>query len=500
MGNSGGNLQEYWDVIYSDSSLTGAAIWEWVDQGLAKKKDGSHLKLTQHPDDYQLKDDEFWAYGGDFGDQPNDGNFCVRGLVSSDRKPYPHYYEVQKVYQPVVFKLLDDKNVMISVTNHFDFLSLRNFDFEYEYIENGKSLQRGKFNCDNILPGTSATITIPSLQVDVISSEIALNICARLKSATPWAEEGFCFAREQFVVKPFEWKKIISAGKMVSAIETETQVELKTDNTSFILDKKNGSLISWKVDQQELLKGKLEPYFWKPANDNQKHNGYDKELIKWKIAGENLLVKKVELVKQDNLVSVKFEMNLPTIGANYSLNYQLNGEGKLQVEADYAPLSDTIPLIPKFGMRVRLPNDYRTINWYGRGPYENYPDRKTGSLIGLYHSQLSNFITPYPAPQDNANRCDVRWVALSTQNNKAIKLTGLQPLCFRVWPYTEEDLEDTRHDYQLPIRDFINLNIDLNIHGVGGDDTWGAKTMEKYTNPGNKPYHYGFILEYAEGN
>jgi beta-galactosidase len=325
-----------------------------------------------------------------------------------------------------------------------------------------------------------------------------LNIYARIKTATPWAEEGFCFAREQFVIKPFAWEKIIPAGKMVSATESETQIELKAGTMSFTLDKKNGSLVSWKINQQELLKGKLEPYFWKPPNDNQKHSGYVKELGKWKNAAENLVVKKVDISKQNNLTSVKFEMNLPTIGANYFLNYQLNGEGKLQIEAMYTPLGDTIPLIPKFGMRVRIPNDYYTIEWYGRGPYENYPDRKTGSLIGLYHSQLSNFITPYPAPQDNANRGDVQWFSMSTQTNKAIKLTGLQPLCFRAWPYTEDDLENTKHDYQLPKRDFINLNIDLNIHGVGGDDTWGAKTMEKYTNPGNKAYQYGFILEYSE--
>jgi beta-galactosidase len=258
-------------------------------------------------------------------------------------------------------------------------------------------------------------------------------------------------------------------------------------------------LISWKVNAQELLKGKLEPYFWKPPNDNQKQNGYVKELGKWKNAAENLVVKNVEILKENNLVSVKFNMNLPTIGANYALNYQLNGEGNLQVEAIYTPLSDTIPLIPKFGMRVRVLENYSNIDWYGRGPYENYPDRKTASLIGLYSSSLNNFITSYPAPQDNANRCDVRWFAMRTQNNNVIKITGMQPLCFRAWPYSEDDLENSRHDYQLPKRDFINLNIDLNIHGVGGDDTWGAKTMDKYTNPGNKPYRYGFILEYSDG-
>jgi len=500
MGNSGGNLQEYWDVMYADSSLTGAAIWEWVDQAIAKKKDGSPLGLTGHPDDYNLKDDEFWAYGGDFGDQPNDGNFCIKGLVSADRKPYPHYFEVQKVYQPVVFKLVNDKDLTVQVTNHFDFLPLSNLDFEYEYTANGKPFQRGKFSCDNILPGTASNITLPLPQVtNQDASEICLNIYAKLKSATLWAEEGFCIAREQFVINPYTWTKLQADGKQVNVAETPTQIELKTETMSFTLDRKNGSLVSWKVNRQELLKGKLEPYFWKTPNDNQKQAHYVKDLGKWKKAAENLVVKNVDITRQQNLVSVKFEIDLPTIGANYTLSYQLNDKGKLQVEAAYTPLGDTIPLIPKFGMRVRLPESYNVIDWYGRGPYENYPDRKTASLIGLYHSTLANFIIRYPAPQDNANRGDVRWFSLSTQNDNFIKVTGLQPLNFRAWPYTEDDLENTLHDYKLPQRDFINLNIDLNIHGVGGDDTWGAKTMAKYTNPGNKPYRYGFILEYSDG-
>ncbi|HEX3024353.1 MAG TPA: glycoside hydrolase family 2 TIM barrel-domain containing protein, partial [Chitinophagaceae bacterium] len=499
MGNSGGNLQEYWDVIYADSSLTGAAIWEWVDQGIAKKKDGSPLKLTAYQNDFNLKSDEYWAYGGDFGDKPNDGNFCIKGLVSSDRKPYPHYYEVQKVYQPIVFKILNAKESIIQITNHFDFLSLNNFDFEYEYLSNGKLLQKGKFNCNNILPGTSSNIIIPSLQTkENTVSEICLNVYAKLKTATLWADKGYSIAREQFEMKPFDWGKIIPAGEMVNVIDAAPQIELKTKSESFILDKKTGSLISWKVNQQEILKGKLEPYFWKPPNDNQKHAGYENEMSKWKYATETLIVKNVDILKNENLITVKFEMNLPNIAADYSLSYQLNGEGKLQVEAAYNPLSDSISLMPKFGMRFRIPENFTEINWYGCGPFENYPDRKTASLIGLYHSQLNNFITPYPAPQDNANKCNVRWLSFSSQNKNVIKLTGLQPLCFRAWPYTEEDLENAQHNYQLPKRDFININIDLNIHGVGGDDTWGAKTMDKYTIHANKPYQYGFVLEFLK--
>ncbi len=172
-------------------------------------------------------------------------------------------------------------------------------------------------------------------------------------------------------------------------------------------------------------------------------------------------------------------MNFPEIGADYTLRYTLNSTGQIQVEADYLPKNDTIPKIPKFGMRMQIKNKFNYIKWYGRGPFENYPDRKTAAIIGLYESKLENFVTNYAVPQDNANRCDVRWVTLEDQNGNLIKIEGLQPLCFRAWPYNEDDLEKANHPFDLPRRDFINLNIDLNIHGVGGDDSWGAPTMEK---------------------
>jgi len=498
MGNSGGNLQEYWDVINADPSLAGAAIWEWVDQGLAKKKDGSPMRLNENPDDFKLKDDEFWAFGGDFGDKPNDGNFCIKGLVGSDRKPNPHYYEVQKVYQPFVFQLIDENDSKIRITNRYDFISSQYLDFEYEYTLGGKLYRKGKLDLSTLSPGESTVVQIPLPgKADTLKSELILNVYARLKRETLWASTGFCVAREQFVIKPYLFERISAFNQSASVSQTASRIELKTETMSFILSKINGSLISWKINEQELLKGALEPYFWKTPNDNQKHSGYVREFGKWKNAAEKIIVRNIDISNQGNLVIVNFEMNLPTIGADYNLQYKLNQKGQLQVEANYSPLCDTISHIPKFGMRVRIPDTFNKIDWYGRGPWENYPDRKTGSLIGRYTSKLENFITAYPSPQDNANRCDVRWFTFATQNNNIIKITGLQPLCFRAWPYTEEDLENISHDYQLPDHDFINLNIDLNIHGVGGDDTWGAKTMEKYTNPGNKPYSYGFILEFA---
>lgn len=501
MGNSGGNLTDYWDVIYSDPSLAGAAIWEWVDQGIARKMDGSPLKYGDNPASLRLQDDEYWAYGGDFGDQPNDGNFCIKGLIGSDRVPNPHYYEVQKVYQPVDFILVDSAQPKVKIINRYDFTSLGQVDLIYEYRSNGKPVQTGLLDGSSILPGQSAEIRIPQLKANNSSdSEICLNLYVRLKKATIWAADGFCVAREQFVLKAFAVPNIIDSGKALQTKESDTEVVVQNEDFSARFSKKSGALLSWKVQQKELMKGPLEPYFWKPANDNQKMSGFEREQGKWKTAGEKRRVETStsSVTGNNGIVTILFKMNLPTIGAKYELRYILNGEGKIQVEASYQPQNDTIPLIPKFGMRMQIPDEFTTVNWYGRGPWENYPDRKTASLIGNYESRLENFITNYPAPQDNANRCDVHWFSFSEQNGCRIKISGLQPLCFHAWPYTEDDLEKAKHPFDLPKHDFINLNIDLNIHGVGGNDTWGAKTMEKYTIPGNKSYNYGFVMEVQE--
>jgi len=493
MGNSAGNMQDYWDVIYADSSIIGSAIWDWVDQGIAKKIDGSPLKYTNDPSELHLKDDEYFAYGGDFGNYFNDG-VTSDGIISSDRVPQPEYYEVQKVYQPVLFSLENKTPLTVRVHNYYHFTSLRSVDLLYELLLDGKFISSGKLDARDILPGKSDTYTIP-IPSGLPEGELMVNVYASLQKSTPWADVGFHIAREQFVLKQSDFTKIKNSNTVPAIKETASDIIITSGTAQFIFDKTNGALQSWKQDDKELLKGVLEPYFWKTANDNQKHNRYNQDLKAWKTAGETRAVKKAEIINQQGNVAVRFNMEL-AVGANYILEYTVNGDGKLQVEATYQPVKDSIPLIPKFGMHIRIPRNYDNITWYGRGPYENYPDRKTGSLIGLYILHLQNFMTDYMATQDNANRGDVRWFSFSSGADGVIKVSGLQPLCFHAWDYTEEDIEKARHEYELPHRDFINLNIDLNIHGVGGNDSWGAKTMDQYTNPGNKPYKYGFVLEY----
>ena len=498
MGNSEGNLQEYWDVIYADPSIMGAAIWDWVDQGIAKRIDGSPLRYDDHTAALPLKDNEYWAFGGDFGDRPSDGAFCINGLIGPDRVPHPHYYQVQKVYQPVIFELVSKEPLRIKVTNHYDFMSLDHLDMKYSFTANGKVMNSNLLALKSLRTGDSNVVEIPQPEwLESTSEDIYLNLTAQLKSPTLWAEEGFSVAREQFVLKNAKVETLQASQGQLDVQENNENIRVNGENFQIVINKSKGTMVSWTQNNNELLKGPLEPYFWKPANDNQKRNNYNNRLGPWKKAGAELVVKQIEATQQGNFVKVHCLMDLYN-AADYTLDYTINSKGQIQVQADYKPRQSSIPLMPKFGMRVQIKDSFNKISWYGRGPEENYPDRKTGYLISLYESDLDNFITSYVAPQDNANRCDVRWFSLADQNGNKIHVTGLQPLCFRAWPYTEDDLEKAKHPFELPVRDFINLNIDLNIHGVGGNDAWGARTMDQYTIDGNKPYNYGFILEYKQ--
>ena len=484
MGNSVGNFQEYWDVIYNDSSICGAAIWDWVDQGIAKPIDDSPLRPSPS---LTLQQDEFWAYGGDFGDRPNDGPFCLNGLLAPDRTPHPHYYEVQHVYQPITFIRSNDKRTL-HLINRDQFTTLDEYDYTYELLANGIVRDKGAIQ----LQGDS--IILPSLPAPVAGGgpypELALNIAARLRKDTPWAPKGFPIAQEQIITLPYTFQQTIS-GTAPSFEKTQQGIVIHHQRGSLTIDP-TGALSSWTLDGEQLLQAPLEPYFWKPANDNQNANGYNQRLSSWKEAGAQRQVKAIRTVKQKDALQVVVEMTLP-VGADYTLTYTLNNEGKVMVTADYKPTASNIQLMPKFGMRMRLPADFTTVQYYGRGPRENYPDRKHGAFLAHAKMPLSEYQTEYIHPQDNGNRCDVRWFILSSPKH-TLRIEGCQPLCIRAWNYGEENLDEAKHPQEIERGRFVNLNIDLNIHGVGGVDTWGSRTLPQYTIDGNQPYHYAFIL------
>ena len=452
MGNSMGNFKEYWDVIYADSSIAGAAIWDWVDQGLAKPKDGGKMRLSSS---LELMDDEFWAYGGDFGDRPNDGNFCINGLVASDRTPHSHYYVVKHVYQPIHFSMIDGKIMKKSMDPTVDV-----DDFDY---------------------ATDTTI---------VSNEKTIIVKAMLKDDTPWAKKGFVVASEQFVVEPYSFPVFAATSRKSPKVKKREDYEVLTEKGSVVIDDK-GAITEINVNGRNILKAPLEPYFWKPENDNQQKAGFAKRVAPWEKAGENRQLKSIKVSSSKGITFIKCAYTLP-VGADYELCYSINSVGDIKVEADYRPTQADIPLIPKFGMRMRLTSDFDKVEYYGRGPWENYPDRKLGYDIGHYTMPLADFQVDYVRPQDNGNRCDVRWLTLSS-DGCSMRIDGGQALCIRAWDYGEENL-NVKHPYELKRGDFVNLNIDLNIHGVGGADTWGKRTLPEYTIDGNQPHHYSFVI------
>ena len=462
MGNSCGNLKEYWDVIYADSSICGAAIWDWVDQG---------LKLT--PGETEFK------YGGDFGDQPNDGPFCINGLIAPDRKPHPHYYEMQYVYQPLQFVQEGDS---IRIINRDYFTSIDEYEYYLETYYNGE-----------LVTGELARIKddkfeIPYPYYPYNEPELVLNVYARLRHDMPWAKEGFVVAREQFILKTEEFWAAF-AGREAAAEETADGFVAPTENGSITISK-TGALTSWIVDGKDMLQAPLEPYFWKPENDNQHAAHFAERTAVWKDVAQKRTIKSIRALGNQVIA----EMSLLD-AADLTLTYDLKADGRIMVTMDYKPRAGVeLPVLPKFGMRMRLPKDFTQIRYYGRGPWENYPDRKRSAFLGIYETSLKDYETEYIHPQDNGNRCDIRWFEISSTQQK-LRIDGNNPLCIRAWDYGEEDLEDVRHPSDITRGRFVNLNIDFNIHGVGGADTWGKRTLPQYTLPADQSYHYSFIMD-----
>ncbi|MDO5442601.1 MAG: glycoside hydrolase family 2 TIM barrel-domain containing protein [Bacteroidia bacterium] len=478
MGNTLGNFKEYWDIIYADKSIMGAAIWDLVDQGIATPTNGS-LKYDGSITSLYRQPGEYWAYGGDFGDFPNDGAFCTNGLLAADRTPHPHYYEAKKVQQNIRFTLKDERTVKME--NLYDFTELDEFAFFYEWLSDGVMVNSGRAELD----GNELKVG----ECPAVTGELCLNVQAQLTYDHFWAPKGFCVAEEQFLIHAADDSEVKVKGARPKVVRADGKYLVSGKDFSLAIDASNGAIVSWKKGGAEMLKGAFEPYFWKPANDNQRRNSYEQRLSSWKAAAAERIVKDVNVSKLPKGQAITFLMELP-VGADYSLTYEILADGKVNVIADYKPFKEDIQLMPKFGFHLRVAKA-DSVEWYGRGPWENYPDRKTGSFLGRWKLGIDEFATEYVVPQDNSNRCDVRWFSVS-----GMKVKSETPFNFRAWPYAEQELDTKLHPHEVEQQDFIEVNIDSCIHGVGGNDAWGARTLPQYTIDGNLPQHFEFTVEF----
>lgn len=486
MGNSVGNLQDYWDLIYKHDQLQGGFIWDWVDQTFEKK---------------DAKGRRIWAFGGDMGfaGVVNDSNFCANGLVAADRLPHPHLAEVKRVLQYIDFQPVAFRCHRVEVTNRHDFSTLDNYDLKWELLRDGSIVRDGTMAFPSTLPGEKTSLDIPFGSLDS-DGEYFLTLRAFTKEKRGMIPACHEVANAQWQLTPFV---PLSSGKgngEVNVTENADRIIVEGNDFSMSFSRKDGSLMSWTIGGHERIQSPLRPNFWRPLTDNDIPNGHLERCGVWRGAADSMRLESLEAKPADDgAVGVKAAYVIPALDVSMTVEYEVNGSGTVHVDCHFIPGKVELPEIPRLGMTMTLPGAYDRMEWYGRGPGESYPDRQQSSLVGLYSSTVWEQYHPYVRAQETGNHCDVRWMALRDSSGNGILVSGDAPLNMGAWNFPQSDLEyvpamiERRHGGSIEPRDMVTLNIDHRMMGVGGDNTWGAQVHPEYTiSP--KETRYGFTM------
>lgn len=481
MGNSTGNLKELWDEFRSLPRVIGGCIWDFKDQGLVKTNPETG--------------EEFYAYGGDFGEKLHDGNFNINGIVASDGRPKSAMYENKWVYQPATSELINTTTLQVKNRNSVQNLSV--YDMVLILLKNGKVEKEKIMNPLDVTPGDSTSVNLSSFlpKLDK-NAEYLLNIEFRLKHDKSWADKGYTIASDQFVLQQKEAISVRTKSKeslQVSENLEKAVVESEDFKVEFI--KSNGALSSLIVNGKEQVFSPLLPNFVRPLTDNDRKGWKPNQVLKQWYEAEPTLTD-IEVEDLDNKITITSSYEVIKDSASVEIMYTVLPQRIVKVDYNLKA-SEVLPNIPKIGMQMGVHEDFDQVSWYGKGPVENYIDRNHGFTIGNYSQKLGDFIEPYVMPQENGNRTQVRWMALTTSNkeNGFLVISEQKPLNMSAWPYTQENLDDARHKTDLKNPGFITLNIDLIQMGIGGNDSWSSvgQSLEKYQIPA-KNYEYGFYL------
>ncbi|HSQ75465.1 MAG TPA: glycoside hydrolase family 2 TIM barrel-domain containing protein [Bacteroidota bacterium] len=486
MGNSVGNLQDYWDVIERHEQLQGGCIWDWVDQGFRKTTTDGR---------------QFWAYGGDYGEKETDGNFCCNGLVLPDRAVTPKLLEVKKVYQNIGFTPRNITKGEIELRNKFFFTNLNAFMLQWELLQDGEVLQSGTMPAPDTEAGRTASVTIPFKTPGLSpGSEYHLVLKAQLAHETPWAPQHHVIASEQLSIP---WKiepAPVSASSLPQPTVEQSAMSITVAGPAFRMtfDRSTGSMSSWIANGRSVLLDGPVPHFWRAPTDNDFGNGMHTRCAPWRMTLHNRTTRSVTVEPgAKGRVGIRVEHGFPDVRSSVTTVYTVLGTGDVFVESRYAGPDSLLPEMPRFGLRTHVPPEYSTVEWFGRGPQENYVDRKTSAFVGQYRSTVAEQFFPYVSPQESGYRTEIRWVALTTPDGYGILACGLPLVCFSALPFTSEDLTQERrgskHPTDLKARPFVEWSIDYGQMGVGGDDSWAARPHPEYELTG-KEYLYRFRL------
>jgi len=488
MGNSSGNFKEYWDIIRGSKNMQGGFIWDWVDQG------------------FEVTDEvgrKYWAYGGDMGSQnyTNDENFDHNGLVFPDRIPHPGLMEVKKFYQDIYFKAVQPEKGLITVANEFHYTNLKDYTFGYEVLKNGEMIKQGTFDL-NLAPESEKQVQLAMPAMPAADgTEYFLNVFAYTRTGSEVIPQGHEVAREQFKLGAGNYfAKATTANGGAKVTDAKNQLTLSAGGVEVSINKWSGLIGSYKSDNKSYLRSKPTPNFWRAPTDNDFGNGMERKCNVWRTAGENTSVKNISGKEVDGKAVVTADLYLRDVASDYQIVYTMAGDGALTVNISYKAGAVELPEMPRFGMIMSLDKEFDNFAYYGRGPWENYSDRNYSSHIGLYNSKVSDQYVPYTRPQENGYKTDLRWLTLTNNDGKGLRIEGLQPICASALNNWPEDFDPGlskkyRHPNDItPNRDEIILSVDLAQRGVGGDTSWGALPHEQYLLKA-KEYSYGFVIK-----
>lgn len=521
MGNSSGDFKELWETIYKYDNLQGGFIWDWVDQGL----------LVTDP----KTEDPYWAYGGDFGkDLPSNGNFVCNGLVSPDRTEHPALTsEIKKMYQYVWFKPVDLQKGRFEIKNLYDFTTLndKKFAVKYTVTANDKVVKQGVLNGLNIIPGETKEISVPLGGLNkTAGTEYFVNFTVSLKAGDGLLKAGHIVATEQFELEHLKGsKKDYAATGFVTVDQSGKEIRVTSGGFAMAVDKTTGHITSYQVGGEEYIQGSegaLRPNFWRGPTDNDYGNGMPKRLQEWKqasLAG-GLKASGVEVKESGDskTTQIRAKYNLPE-NCVLTVTYKVYPTGAVHVDYKFKGNPESKSQMPRLGMRMRLPKDMFNLQYFGRGPEENYQDRNYGTNVGFYKSNAGVESFEYVRPQETGHHTDTRWLSLTLSKGdglvvEADELMGFNALVNSVEDYDSqesnrpyqwnnfrpnEDHSDERgkdrvrkqtHINDVQPRDFVELCLDYKMMGVGGDDSWGSQPYPQYLLPANQDYAWGFTF------
>lgn len=495
MGNSVGNLQDYWDIIEKYDNLQGGFIWDWVDQSLEyKDKNGK----------------PYLAYGHDYHpDLPTDGNFLNNGLVDPYRNPHPHLSEVKKVYEPVQFKYVGNQTVQITNKNFFADFSDK--EMRYRILKNGKVIFEKKHISIDVKPQSSIRLKFKDIpEMFAPENEYYLEVSLLQKAASEMLPSGHEIGWDQFALNHGVIANYPQDNKSKLKITESTVYEVYDEKSLLHIDKKTGDILNWSFKHQVLTNNPIKLNFWRPPTDNDLGNGMDKWAQIWQNASYNYSSKLIEKPKKiNNNVSFKVAYSLPNDEAIVQVKYTLTSNGNLQVNYLYSPNKPKLPNIPRLGMYLTLDKKFENVSWYGKGPEESYWDRKNGQKIGVYSGEIKDQFHVYSRPQETGNKTEIRWMQV---HSKEINLKATSHRLFNasVWPFRMKELDfnsdeggksasglvpvTKKHGADIQLGNTIQWNIDFLQMGVGGDTSWGRLVHKEYTIPANKTYRYSFTI------